>query len=170
MGWALPASLGVAAADPNNKVVAIIGDGAIQTNIQELQTLAHHRFNVKLFIINNDGYLSIRNTQKNFFKGFYVGSTVESGVTLPDLEKISSAYGIPFVRCPDRSQLASSIRQTLDTPGPVICEVMAQVDQRVIPLVPSYMLPNGAIRSKALHEMAPEIPVSFEDLLKELQN
>ena len=140
-----------------------MGDGSLQTNIQELQTLAHHHLNIKLFVINNGGYASIRNTQNSFFKGFFVGSTPESGVTLPALSRIASAYGIPYVLCENREVVTERIRQVLQTPGPVICEVISQVNQRVMPIVPSFMLPDGRMRSKALHEMAPERPTDLEN-------
>ena len=136
MGWAVPASIGIAAASPGRLAVGIVGDGSLQTNIQELQTIAHHRLNIKLFIVNNGGYASIRNTQNSFFKGFFVGSTPESGVTLPDLSRIAAAYGIPYILCENRGAVSDRIRQALQTPGPVICEVMSQVNQRVMPLVP----------------------------------
>ena len=162
MGWAVPASIGIAAASPARMAVGIVGDGSLQTNIQELQTIAHHRLNIKLFIINNGGYASIRNTQNNFFKGYFVGSTPESGVTLPALSQIAAAYGIPYVLCENRGAATDRIRQALQTPGPVICEVMSQVNQRVMPLVPSYMLPDGRMRSKALHEMVPPLDIGTE--------
>ena len=167
MGYALPCSLGVAASDPSKRVVAVFGDGSLQTNIQELQTLVHHQFNVKLFVINNDGYASIRNTQKTFFDGFYVGSTPDSGVSLPDTEKIAHAYGLPYVRCENRGVLAARIADALSRPGPVLCEVMSQPDQRIWPVVPSYMLPDGRLRSKALHEMNPEIAGAFEQAVRD---
>ena len=162
MGWALPASIGIAVAAPERLAVGIVGDGSVQTNIQELQTIAHHQLNIKLFIINNGGYASIRSTQNSFFHGFFVGSTPESGVTLPKLSRIASAYGIPYVLCENREVVSDRIRQVLHTPGPVICEVMSQVNQRVMPIVPSFMLPDGRMRSKALHEMAPERPTDLE--------
>ena len=162
MGWALPASFGVAAAAPNRQVVSVFGDGSLQVNIQELQTLAHHQFNIKTFVINNNGYASIRNTQKSFFKGFFVGSTPESGVTLPDTRRICEAYGLPYVRIENRAALAERLREVLGTQGPLICEVMAQVDQRILPAVPSFMLADGTMRSKALHEMLPECGVSLD--------
>lgn len=162
MGWALPASIGIAAATPGRLAVGIVGDGSLQTNIQELQTIAHHRLNVKLFVINNGGYASIRNTQKSYFQSFFVGSTPDSGVTLPDLSRIAVAYDIKYVYCENRGAIADSIRKTLNTPGPVICEVMSQIDQRVMPMVPSYMLPDGSMRSKALHEMVPDSVRSTE--------
>jgi acetolactate synthase-1/2/3 large subunit len=168
MGWALPASFGVAAADPSKPVIAVFGDGSLQTNIQELQTLVHHGFDIKLFVINNDGYASIRNTQRNFFKGFYVGSSAESGVSLPSMEKIAGAYGIPFLRLEDRSHAPERINQALARRGPLLCEVMGQKEQRIIPAVPSYLLADGRLRSKALHEMVPDIGVSFNEIAQEV--
>jgi acetolactate synthase-1/2/3 large subunit len=162
MGWALPASLGAAVAAPHKQVVSVFGDGSLQPNILELQTLAHHRFNIKTFVINNDGYGSIRNTQKTFFDGFFVGSTPGSGVTFPNLRKICEAYGLPYVCCENRGALPRCLREVLDAKGPVVCEVMAQVDQRILPVVPSYLLPDGSMRSRALHEMAPALTTSPE--------
>jgi len=169
MGWALPAAIGAAGAAPEKQIVAVIGDGSFQTNTQELQTLAHHRFNIKLFVINNDGYASIRNTQNNFFNGFHVGSTPLSGVTLPPLRKLAEAYGIPYVLCENRGEAATRIREVLNTSGPCICEVMNQLDQRVMPIVPSYQSPDGSMRSKALHEMVPLIDTDLDRLRAALE-
>lgn len=169
MGYALPASMGIAVASPNKKVIAIIGDGSLQTNIQELQTLVHHQWNIAIFVINNDGYASIRNTQNTFFAGYCVGSTPQSGVTLPDLERIAGAYGIPYIRSNNRSDVTERIQDTLSRAGPVICEVMSRLDQRILPGVPSYLLPDGTMRSKALHEMAPDIGVTYEQVVGDLE-
>ena len=166
MGWALPAAIGVAVADPGRTVVAVFGDGSLQTNIQELQTLAHHKLNVKLFVINNGGYASIRNTQKSFFDGFYVGCTEESGVSLPDTAKIAEAYGLRYIHCENRSAVFIRIAEALAHPGPVLCEVMAQHDQKILPVVPSRLLADGRMRSQALHQMVPECG-SFTDILTE---
>ncbi len=167
MGWALPASFGVAAAHPETNVIAVIGDGSLQTNIQELQTLAHHQFNVKLFVINNDGYGSIRRTQETFFKGFYVGSTPGSGVTLPETEKIAAAYGLRFARVENRGVAKQRIQEILAIKGPVVCEVMGQIDQRILPVVASRLLPDGKMRSNSLEEMNPPIAASFEEIRKQ---
>jgi acetolactate synthase I/II/III large subunit len=166
MGYALPASFGPAASNPNLNVIAVTGDGSLQTNIQELQTLVHYAFNVKLFVINNGGYGSIRRTQETFFKGFFMGSTPESGVTMPETEAVCKAYGLPFARCENRSQLRSVLEQVLAQKGPVLCEVMAQYNQKILPGVPSYLLENGSMRSKALHQMAPDIGITFEEAYK----
>jgi acetolactate synthase-1/2/3 large subunit len=167
MGYALPASFGPAAADPNLNVVVVTGDGSLQTNIQELQTLVHYGWNVKLFVINNGGSGSIRRTQETFFKGFMMGSTPATGVTMPDTEAICKAYGLPFVRCENRAHLRDVLQQVVTQRGPVLCEVMAQYNQRILPGVPSYLLPDGSMRSKALEQMSPEIGMSFEEIYRE---
>jgi acetolactate synthase-1/2/3 large subunit len=164
MGYALPAAIGVAAASPEKNIVAIIGDGSLQTNIHELQTVKHLQPNIKIFVINNDGYASIKNTQNGFFNGFFVGSTPESGVSLPNTEKITKAYGIRYISCSNRSQLRSKIKAVLKSPGPVLCEVLALANQKISPVVPSKMLPDGSIKSMALHEMVPEIGDTLEAL------
>jgi acetolactate synthase-1/2/3 large subunit len=168
MGYALPASLGIAAASPGKQIIAIFGDGSLQTNIQELQTLKHHGFNIKIFVINNDGYASIRNTQKTFFNGFFVGSTPSSGVTLPETEKICSAYGLRYLRCNCRGELAATVSAALAAEGPVVCEVMAQLDQKILPVVPSALLPDGSMRSKSLEEMVPDIGVTLAEISKSI--
>ena len=167
MGYALPASFGPAATDPSLNVIAVTGDGSLQTNIQELQTLVHYGWNVKLFVINNGGYGSIRRTQETFFKGFMMGSTPETGVTMPDTEAICKAYGLPFVRCENRAHLRTVLQKVLAEKGPVLCEIMAQYNQRILPGVPSYLLPDGSMRSKSLEQMSPEIDRSFEEIYKE---
>lgn len=168
MGYALPAALGAAAAAPGKTIISVFGDGSFQTNVQELQTLVHEQPNVKIFVINNDGYASIRNTQKTFFNGFFVGSTPESGVTLPDIEKVVTAYGLPFARCENRTALRTTIQAVLKTNGPVVCEVMALVDQKILPVVATKMLPNGVLRSGTLHEMSPEISTKLEDVFPQV--
>lgn len=166
MGYALPAALGAAVGAPDKMIISIFGDGSLQTNIQELQTLVTHNPNIKVFVINNDGYASIRNTQKTFFNGFYVGSTPESGVTLPDTEKMCAAYGVPYLKCRNRGELRETLTKAIQSKGLLLCEIMAQVDQRILPVVPSQLMPDGNIKSKALHEMNPPIPHSFEELCK----
>jgi len=79
---------------------------------------------------------------------------------MPDTRKICEAYGLPYVRCENRGELPQRLREVLDAEGPVVCEVMAQVDQRILPVAPSRLLPDGSMRSKALHEMLPDLPTS----------
>lgn len=155
MGYALPAGIGVSTARQGGRTICVTGDGSLQTNIQELQTLRQESPDLTLFVINNDGYASIRNTQKSFFAGHYVGSSRESGVTLPSLRKIAEAYDLPYVHCPDRAHLHGAIRAALEAPGPVVCEIVCQPDQQIIPTVTSVRLPDGRMQSKNLDEMFP---------------
>jgi len=155
MGFSLPASLGAAVARPEQAIICVTGDGSLQTNVHELQTIRHYNLNIKAFIILNDGYVSIRNTQDSYFDGFRVGSSQESGVSLPCLEDLANAYRLPYIDCPNRSQLKAAIRRTLSIPGPVICGIHAQRDQVIMPGVGSIRLPNGMMQSKPLQEMQP---------------
>ena len=158
MGYALPASIGVAIATPEIPVICVTGDGSLQMNLQELATLRQYGLNIKLFVVNNLGYASIRNTQTAFFAGNLVGTGPESGVFLPPLNQLATAYGLPFVHCPNRMTLREGLEQALRMPGPVICEVMAQSNQEVIPTVSSVRLENGSMKSKPLHDMSPFLP------------
>jgi acetolactate synthase-1/2/3 large subunit len=155
MGYALPASIGAAVAEPKSTVICVTGDGSLQTNIHELAVLRHHGLNVKLLVVNNLGYASIRNTQNAFFAEHLVGTGPENGLFFPPLDQLASTYGIPFVRIPNRAALREKLQEALETPGPVICEIMAQSDQEVIPTVSSVRLEDGSMKSKPLHDMFP---------------
>ncbi|SFE86102.1 acetolactate synthase-1/2/3 large subunit [Paenibacillus algorifonticola] len=155
MGYALPASLGIATADSDLNVICVTGDGSLQTNIQELQTMKHYQLNVKLFVLNNDGYVSIRNTQNAYFSGHYVGTSIDSGVSIPDLDKIANAYGIPYIACENRYGLKDAINQALAIEGPVICGITSQPNQLIIPTVSSAKLDDGRMVSKPIHDMFP---------------
>ena len=108
MGYDLPAAIGAAFARPGKRVICIAGDGSIQMNIQELQTVVHHHLPVKIFVLNNSGYLSMRMTQTGFF-GRLTGESASSGASLPDMVKVGCAYGIPSIRI-DRAIAAGSDR------------------------------------------------------------
>ncbi len=155
MGYALPAGIGVCVADLSREVICVTGDGSLQTNIHELQVARHYNLNLKLFVINNRGYVSIRNTQKTFFDGHYVGSSYDSGVSMPSLEKVAESYGLPYIECRDRSKLKDCLALVLSMSGPVLCVIWAQADQKVMPSVSSKVLPNGSMKSMPLHEMFP---------------
>jgi acetolactate synthase I/II/III large subunit len=153
MGHDLPASIGAAVARGGRRVVCLAGDGSLQFNIQELQTVRHHDLPVKIFVLNNGGYLSIRTTQENFF-GRYVGEKPASGVSFPDYVKVAAAYGIPSWRISDASEL-SRIAGVLEQPGPCLCEVHLDQDQRFEPRLKSRQLPDGSIVTPALEDMYP---------------
>ncbi len=155
MGYSLPAAIGAAAASLGRTVICITGDGSLQTNIHELQTLAHHGFNVKVVVVENDGYASIRNTQLGFFKGRLIGASPDSGVSIPPVAKISEAYGLPFLLINDRSKMVDQLITAIAEEGPYMIGVRAQPKQVIIPTVSSRQLPGGGLRSNPLHIMHP---------------
>lgn len=162
MGFALPAANGAAASDVKGPTVCVTGDGSLMTNLHELATMSHYRLNVKLFVINNDGYVSMRNTQREFFGGHYVGADADSGVFIPKIAAMSASFNLPYVRCDATDDLAQQIRKVLSMDGPVVCEVLAMRDQKIIPTVISVKLPDGRMRSSPIHNMFPHLP---EDVL-----
>lgn len=162
MGFALPAANGVATVS-DAATICVTGDGSLMTNIHDLAVTGHYKLNVKIFVLNNDGYLSIRNTQRDFFNGMFVGTDPSSGVFIPEIKKQANVYCIPFLCCEYASDLKSIIAQALTINGPVLVEIKALRDQRMIPSVMSERLPDGRMQSKPLHEMYPYLPQSEVD-------
>ncbi|MFC1741072.1 thiamine pyrophosphate-binding protein [Nanoarchaeota archaeon] len=155
MGYSLPASIGVCAAAGRRRVMCITGDGSFQQNIQELQSVMHYRLPLKIFVLNNQGYLSIRFTQSRYFEGRLIGEGPKSGVSFPDNKKIAKAYGMKFIRASDTSKLDKVIDKVLSSKGPVLCEVVTPPNQMVIPTVSSQKLDDGRMVSKPLEDMYP---------------
>jgi len=155
MGYSLPASIGISVALNKKRVMCITGNGSFQQNIQELQTAVHYRLPLKIFILNNEGYLSIRFTQEKYFDKRFIGESSLSGTSFPDAEKIAKAYGIKFVRVSDNGQLDNILDDILNYNGPVICEIMTPKKQLIIPTVASEKKDNGTMVSKPLEDMYP---------------
>jgi acetolactate synthase-1/2/3 large subunit len=155
MGYSLPAAVGVSVARHRGEVLAVTGDGSFQMNIQELQTVVHNRLPVKLFVWNNDGYLSIRASQSKFFEGRFIGTDSSSGVSFPDTGKIAAAYGIKFFKVNESSELPAVLDQVLAYDGPAICEVICIRDQEIVPTVSSWKKPDGTMVSRPLEDMYP---------------
>lgn len=156
MGYDVPAALGAYFANGEGKrVVCIAGDGSIMMNLQELQTIIGRGIPIKLFILNNSGYHSIRQTQQNFFPDNIVGCGPDSGLTFPDFLKLGEAFGFPTFRVHDFSELEEGVRRTLDAPGPAICEVMLDKAQGFAPKLSSRRLETGAMVTSPLEDMAP---------------
>jgi acetolactate synthase-1/2/3 large subunit len=153
MGYDLPAAVGAAVAREGKRVICLAGDGSVQFNIQELQTIVHHQLPVKVFVLNNGGYLSIRQTQGNFF-GKLVGESPASGVSFPDMTKLACAYGIPAVRIESASDFPL-IEQMLNGPGPALCEVLLDPAQEFEPRLKSRQLADGTLVSPSLEDMYP---------------
>lgn len=157
MGY-MPAVIGVAAAAKGKEVYCITGDGSLQMNIQELQTIAHNKLPVKLMVFNNKGYLLIRHTQKNFCGGRLIGESPQSGVSFPDLRKIAKAYDINYMKIAKPFDLDAKIEQLKEAKSAIICEVMMPEEQLLIPRVASKKLDNGAMVSMPYDDMFPYLP------------
>ena len=163
MGYDLPAGIGAVVSNQTGKTVLITGDGSIQMNIQELQTLITYHFPLKIFVLENEGYLAIKTTQKSFFGGHFTGSNPGSGVICPDLKKIAEAYGIPFIRVNEEGTvLKNAIQETLNMDGPAICEIIMHPEQTLFPKSASFMDENGKITSAPLDRMAPFMPEELQ--------
>ena len=158
MGYGLPAAIGAAFADAGRTVVCFEGDGSIQMNIQELQTLLNYKLPVKLFVYNNGGYLSIKTTQRAFFNGRFMGSEAGSGVILPSFEKIAAAYGLPYFRLKNNQVLDAKLPEIFATEGPALVEVMLDPFEKLGPKAASKKLPDGTMVSAPLEDMAPFLP------------
>ncbi|MCQ2393411.1 MAG: thiamine pyrophosphate-binding protein [Kiritimatiellae bacterium] len=157
MGFSLPAAIGVAAAK-SKKVIAISGDGSVQMNIQELQTLKHYQLPVKLCVWNNEGYLSIRATQRKFFNGRLIGTDKDSGVSFPSLKKLAVAYGLRYVCIPNKAALKTRLPEALAGDDPVICEILCMKDETIVPSISSVKLPTGQMKSMPPEDMFPFLP------------
>ena len=159
MGYDLPAVIGACMADHSQDLILVTGDGSIQMNLQELQTIIHHRLPVKIFLINNGGYHSIRQTQKNYFGEPLVGVGDDShDLSFPDMEKLAAAYGYPYVKACHNSQLGEAIERTLAMEGPAICEVIVSRDQNFEPKSAAKRLPDGTMVSPPLEDLSPFLP------------
>ncbi len=153
MGYDLPAAIGVAVAGAK-RTICLAGDGSLQMNVQELQTVVGYRLPIKIFVLNNGGYLSIRQTQTGFFQGRKIGESPESGVTFPDMLKVGLAYGIPSFSISTLANMAR-IQQELDSPGPALFDVHLDPNQEFEPRLRSRILPDGKILTPNLEDMYP---------------
>lgn len=154
MGFGLPASIGACIASGRKRTICVDGDGGFQLNIQELETVARLKLPIKYFVINNGGYASIRAMQMNYFQQL-VGSDPESGLTFPDIIKVATAYGLSTMRIEDQNDLRNKIRDVLNLPGPVICEIIAIPDEPRAPRLSSKQKSDGTMVSKPLEDMWP---------------
>lgn len=156
MGYGFPAAVGVCVAKKGERVICIDGDGSFQMNLQELQTVVYNKLNMKLIIINNNGYHSIRQTQTNLFKGEpLVGVCDGNGLSFPDFSKLAYAYGIPYVRIDSLKDVDEKLEEFLSTDGPVMCEAIVDEKQNFAPKLSSKVLPDGKIVSPSIDDMFP---------------
>ena len=155
MGYGIPASIGVCLGSGKRKTICVDGDGGLQLNIQELATIAHLQLPIKLFVLNNQGYASIRASQTNYFGGPNIGCSPETGVSIPDYRKVARAYGLKTAIIEDQSDLRSAVRKVLRSRGPVVCDVHIIPDEIRAPRVTSIQRPDGSFISKPLEDLWP---------------
>ena len=155
MGLGIPASIGACLASGRKRTVCIDGDGGFQLNIQELETVKRLNLPIKFFVLNNQGYASIRATQQSYFEGRLVASSPSSGLTLPDTLKIAAAYGLPTAQIQDHSHLRERVHQVLEQDGPVVCDVIVSPNQVTAPRLSSTQRADGTMVSKPLEDLWP---------------
>jgi acetolactate synthase-1/2/3 large subunit len=155
MGYDVPAALGACIARNGKQVVCLAGDGSLMMNLQELQTIVGLNLPVKIFVLNNDGYHSIRQTQNAFFPDGKMGFDEATGVSFPSFEKLAQGFGLPYAKCTSHGQLSATIQQTLAAPGPFLCEVMLNPNQPFSPKLSSRKLPDGRMVSSPLEDLSP---------------
>ena len=155
MGYDLPAAIGAALAGKKRRVICLAGDGSLQMNIQELQTMRYYNLPIKLFILDNAGYISIRQTQEALFSSRLVGSGPDSGVGNPDFKKILEAYGIPCQFMDTHEAVSQNLDLVLNAEGPSACQVKLLSDYKFIPKASSEKTADGRMVSKPLEDMFP---------------
>lgn len=168
MGYDLPGAVGAARGAPGQRVICLAGDGSIMMNLQELQTIVGNHLPVKIFLMNNNGYVSIFQTHRNFFKGVEVGGGPKSGVTFPEFPKIAAAFGLPYRRAGTEEELDPAIRETLDTNGPAFCEILIDEHAVFAPKLGAKAHPDGRITSPPLEDLSPFL--SREELQANMVN
>lgn len=158
MGYGLPAAIGVSFALKRGEVMCLNCDGGMMLNLQELQTIAHHKLPIKLFIFNNDGYLMIKHTQNALFKTGYVGTNKASGISCPDFSKIAAAFDMPSFQIRRWEECDETLAKVQATTGPVICEVFMHPEQLFTPKLSLVARKDGSLVSPPLEDLSPLVP------------
>lgn len=155
MGFGLPAAIGAFYQANNRNVICLEGDGSIMMNLQELQTIVHNKLPIKIFVINNQGYSSIRQTQRNFFNGNMTGSGIDSGVSVPNFIEIGKAFGLRTKQIQNPEKMEEEIKEVLNTQGAVLCEVIVEKEYGFVPKLSARKLDDGTMISPSLEDMYP---------------
>lgn len=158
MGYGVPSSLGACLASGGLLTVTIVGDGGLMLNVQELQTISHHRLPIKIFVLNNQGYFSIRVTQKTYFEGHLVGSDAGSGVSLPRIKDLAFAFGLHYEAIYTHAELPQKLSAILASPGAYLVEVVLSPDKPLFPKLSSRRKADGSMESLPLDDMEPFLP------------
>jgi acetolactate synthase-1/2/3 large subunit len=166
MGFMIPGCIGVSLGVKNENVIGVTGEGSFQFNIQELQTIIQNKLPIKMFILNNGGYLCIKNTQIKFFNKNFSGVDENSGISFPDPEKIANAYGIKFKRILNIKELNDNLETIISYNGPYLCEIMCPSDEEIYPTSATIKTEDGKLISQPLENMSPFL--SKEEFEKEM--
>jgi acetolactate synthase-1/2/3 large subunit len=158
MGYAIPMAIAVAIANPGREVIAVDGDGGFMFNIQELETIHRLQLPIKFFVLNNNGYSSIRASQIAHFGKASIGADARTGITIPDLSKIGGSYGLGTHVIRDQRNLADEVRRVLNLSGPVVCDVNVLPDEVRAPRLQSHQKPDGSFVSRPLEDLFPFLP------------
>ena len=155
MGYDLPAAIGACLGSGGKKTVCLAGDGSIMMNLQELATVAHYKLPVKIFVLNNGGYISIKQTQENFFQGRLVACGPSSGVGFPDFARLGEAFGLYTAVITSAGEMREKIEKVMASEGPALCGVRLPADYKFMPKLSSEKKPDGTLVSKPLEDMWP---------------
>jgi acetolactate synthase-1/2/3 large subunit len=158
MGYGIPAMIGACIATGKTPCIGVESDGSLMMNLQELATLKGLNLPVKIFIINNAGYASIRNTQRNYFAGRYVGTGPEANLFLPDFVAVAQALGLPAFSITDAADLAPGIAKVLAHEGPILCDIHVTPNESLWPKAIAVPQPDGTMLSMPLEDMTPLLP------------
>jgi acetolactate synthase-1/2/3 large subunit len=170
MGFSLPAAIGIAASlkSSSAKVHAITGDGSFQLNLQEIQTVVTNHLPVILYVLNNNGYLSIRATQSAFFSGRQCGTDPSCGVEFPNIELICSAYRIAYRYAEDIIALLDVIKESIQADYPIVCEVLCPENESIVPRTKTIRKADGTLESAPLCSMQPDLSPETKNALTNL--
>jgi acetolactate synthase I/II/III large subunit len=166
MGYGLPASIGACLGNDRQAMIAVESDGSLQLNLQEFATLSHFKLPICLFILNNNGYASIRNTQRNYFQGRYIASGPSSGLEIPSLKKIASVYNLPYKVIENRSSLLEDLSKAQTMPRPCIIDVRLSSGDILEPKCAAIPSADGSMTSMPLEDMSPLL--TLEELESEM--
>ncbi len=159
MGYDLPAAIGACFANNKKRVICLAGDGSIMMNLQELQTIIHYNLPIKLFVLNNGGYISIQQTQNNFFEGRMTACTENSGVSMPEFTELGKAFGFKTIRIEKLDNLEAQIENALTSQGPILCEVMLSPNYIFAPKLSAKKLEDGTMVSPTLEDLYPFVDI-----------
>jgi len=165
MGFGLPGAIGACIGNNKKRVICITGDGGLMLNLQELQTLAHNKLPIKIFVLDNKGYTSIRETQRAYFGG-YIASGPSNGVSMPDFTKVAEVHNIKSFKINNQENIKEKIKEVLDYPGPVLCNINISEEHLVIPKQGAFDRPDGKTVPRPIEDMIPYL--SREEFEKDM--